>query len=111
MTNIDADNKTTSVFTLKSPESLVQENIEIICGINSSSDRESQEKVQNFKEPMPVELTTLARKSSLSKLGGIHRHGLSGLYLGLLINKQRSKAERGHQELEPDDELSQHGPR
>lgn len=25
--------------------------------------------------------------------------GLSGLYLGLLMNKQRSKAEREHQEL------------
>ena len=54
---------------------------------------------------MPIEQTAHARKS-LTKLGGIHRQGLSGLYLGLLINKQRSKVERDHQELTLDEELS-----
>jgi len=80
--------KTTSVFTLKSPESLqVQENIDQKCCLNTSSDRESQHKVTSFKEPMPVDQVVLPRRNTLNKSGGIQKHGLSGLYLGLLLNK------------------------
>ena len=52
----------------------------------------------------------IPRRRTLTKSGGIHKHGLSGLYLGLLLNKQRTKTERdNHQELMLDDEKYQKG--